>query len=282
MANYDFTLRFFNTELPIVQSVTDNFAKAMYSILPVIGGGGYDPLLYGPTISVPGEVTVESLIVVDDPDDLQAQLDEIRGLYQYGRRYLFKIPEGEDVTTRWVPARLIDIQLGQDFESSTGMMIVPVTLVFSSTMNYWVTNNNVGYDTNHGWLTADPGKGTEASATSENTTASNVYTNNGKFTTYPIISITPTGTPGTITISRTSGAVTVQQISFANLASGEELIIDCWTKQVTVDGVSDYDNFTWDTPGWIDFDPGANSLVVSVGASIPFSLQVKWYELYKS
>ncbi len=252
---------------------SENFANQQAKTVQLPGmDGAFDFYADGVAPSPVGKVTQAFTVEADSPEEMDDKLDEIRALQNYGSRgKLVFQPTRPGDTVRWTWARLLSPKININ-KSDVGLW-QPVTLTFECPEPVFWVDTYVGWTWGDGSQYGDTGlvwggNGFEINAFGGQTIK--VLPNNGNTPSIPHIVIEALSGQSFdgVTIARLDGLLPVETFIYDALVnSGEVLDVDGRSQRVTFEGSADWDNFDFDTPGFMHLLAGNNNIDVALGDS---------------
>jgi hypothetical protein len=269
-----------------VDTIGSGATPTAFQTLPE--GGALD--LYGSQQKHPG--AVERSVTRRLKASTQASLESLffQLLAMRGRRErLYRETATGDI--HWQYARLVEVIADRNYEQTKFKSIQDISLRFITQEAFWrgdlggvwYFDSGEYFDTG---LAFDSGQTYLLASSPTNITVSvGLDTDAGRA---PIRALRMRATAGSsaitsITIARTGG----ESLTFgASIVSGDQLIIDTGTMQVTNNGIDAYDDLTIsptaDMAVWFSLQPGDNPLTVTftgggTGSSIDFYYYEVWY-----
>ena len=253
---------------------SSNFARQQAQTVRMPGmDGAWDNYGDGIAPAPVGKVTQVFRLIVNNRIDMGAQRDAVNLMQSYGTAKLYSQPTDPSDSIRWTWARLLTPQMPQD-KSGNSDLWQTVTLNFECDEPVWWVNSFVS-----GWTFGDGSKygdvgliwgggGNVIEAFGSETTK--VMANAGNTRSIPTITVEtqPGQSFEDIVIQRLEGPLAVEEISYIGLfVPGDVLFINGRSQQVTFNGSSDWDNFDYDEPAFINLLSGDNTIKVLLGDS---------------
>jgi len=230
------------------QSYDDNFADAVPRTVRLPGlSGGFDQYGSGLAPLEIGKVSLDLVIIAATRSAMDAKRRDLRALAFNGVQTLVREVDFS-ANDQWCYARINSIQMPQSEERHSDL---------------W---QRVRID----WQVADPGwrytiaSPDEISASGVLTTDTLSYA--GTQPTHPMITITPPAGESCQNpkVRRYVDGTLVDEVAYAGtVAAEEELVINCETLGVTLDGANAYDDFTNTRAGWFTLLAGDNDIRVT-------------------
>jgi phage-related protein len=252
---------------PAFQSqLRDNFSDMVPRTVRIPGAdGGFDQFGTGKAPTEIGNVSVTFEQYADDNLALQTYRDLVRAMAAWGVCVLSK--ECGDEGTRYCYARVNSITMTEAPNDPVNNQKLTVTVDFQVAEPYWLETGT--------W-------GSPVSVT-VNGSPQAVNSVGGLFRTYPKITLTVTVSTTTLIVFEVGTGATAQsfQISRAgNFTAGDDIVIDCRSMDVKLNGGNDFSiistfthaNFVW-------LEPGNNTVTITrTGGTVTAALE--WYERY--
>lgn len=274
----------FNPALQV--SIRDNFRDLvpMTNRLPGLSGG-YDELGARPAPASIGNVSVTMWVVGDTPAQVQAQIDALGAIADWGVQRLYKSPQGGAVE-RWCEARLNNIDYSQNPRNLPHVR-QRVTLNFQVPNPGW---QNIGTEA-VAWGYFSWGDGTSWGGTPISQSVSGLSTDffvtyAGTVTAYPRIQFeTGAGQSATnFKLQRIEGGLVVDEVSYTGTLTANKLLeIDTRRRAVTIDAADAYTTaFDYRDAGWMRLVSGQNQLRVTMtNPSDAGTVRLRYYEVYR-
>lgn len=269
-----------------VDSIGSGSTPTAYQLLPE--GGALD--LYGSQQKHPGTVERSKSVRLTASTETALEILFFQLLALRGKRdRLYRETSTGDI--HWQYARLVEVTAERSFEQTKFKRIQDISLRFVTQEAFWRGElGGIWYFDSGEYF--DSGLSFDSEQTYSLTSSpTNIIVSIGQDTDAgraPIRALRMMVTAGSsaitsITIARTGG----ESLTFgASIASGDQLIIDTGTMQVTNNGVDEYDNLTIsptaDMAAWFSLQPGDNPITVTftgggTGSSIDFYYYEVWY-----
>jgi len=252
--------------------------------------GGFDVYRSGAAPVAVGDITLRFTLAQETQAGMTALRDAVDTMTSWGKRKLWMQPSSEASPKRWAWARVSSQGMSQKLDEHTDLL-QPVDLHFQLAEPVWYAQPS-GWYLDDGYL-LDAGLtfgGPRASSSSISSGSTLSATNNGS-------------TPVMAKLTFKAGAQTASQISayvtneYGNMACGflwegalaanENLVVNGFERSVLHDAVtgitSGYSSFTrLAGTGFIVLQPGANTITVTGTFSGNITLEVDYFDGYKS
>ena len=252
----------------ILESYSDNFAQMVTRTrrLP-LADGGFDELGSGRSLSEIGTIRQQLHLVADARAEMQAKLDMLAAMIDWGVGTLYDQPTDTNLPERFVRCRVDNVTKTRAFHLHTELH-QPVTVVWQASEPFWLTPGN-GVVWGGGW---EWGDGTLwGGGTGTTVTGSNDFTlaNPGNAYTLPSISIRPGSgkSVSSVLIRRIVGGAVHDEIRYDGpIAAEERFFVDTRRLAVWLEGASAYNSlFSYKNGSWLRLLPGNNTVRVAFG-----------------
>jgi hypothetical protein len=283
--------QFAGVDLPLYGLTFDaNFGEAQPSLVNMPGlNGAFNNHGSLPPPSVPGVVRLSFYLVASQRGEMQAKRDALLALKWQGRRVLRQIlvDENGTETARWCEATVTTISAPQDIAGQTEYF-QPVSMVFGVDRPVWKKHIYTAFwdDGTSRWNTSLVKWGGNADkATDVNGGNTFTISNGGSERALPIL-IVRCGAGQTVTNPQwehmANGKKWADFYYNGTLVADDELIIDCQTLSVTLNGVGVYGDMVWTLKDeqWMYLYPGSNTIEVSWASDEVASTLVVYEEAY--
>lgn len=224
-----------------------------------------------------------------DPDiAMRKAMDAVHRLAYVGRGKLYKTfgkDANGDPDERWMWGKISNITMPTN-QSRPSNLWQPVRMNFSSALPFWFKSGTEAVAT---WGSFVWGDGTAWGGSAPAQAVNGIATLwgeeyvNGIAPTLVRISIIA-GANGITNpkIERWRKGVLQDQVVWTGtMTEGQELEINCRAKQVQLDGVDAYDNFSYATPSWLRLLPGGNTIFFrSANGTDEGDVYLRYYEVY--
>ena len=294
MADYSFGSYTF----PPGVAISDNFGNVVTRTQRLPGlSGGFDNYGDGMAPTQIGNVTISFPLYYqwaqreysesDYLDAMKIARDAIREMVTFGVQLLIK-PVGNG-GSRWCWARVNNIPLSENEDRHTRLR-QNFTLNFQASDPRWFeigTENDLLWGDGRTWNDGSDWGGTVPSpqAVSSVKTEWSVVRDGNAETEPRIIVDVGVGGAENFTLQRLVSGSPVDEVMYlTSLVNGDQLIINCRTHTITLNGADAYDvNFDFTTPDWFLLMPGTNDLRVQMdGGGNAADVTLRYYEAYRS
>lgn len=252
----------------------ENFANQQAKTVQLPGmDGAFDFYADGVAPAPKGRVPVEFRLIASSRDEMDALRDEVRGLQSFGSRgKLVYQPTDPSYAVRWTWARLLTPSMQQNKGQNTDLW-QPVRLTFECTEPVWWVDTFVGWTWGDGSQYGDAGlvwggNGNEIAAFGDDTTKTMVNSGNTRSTPNITIETQAGQSFQNVTVQRLDGLLPEESFTYLGLfVPGDTLFVSGRSQRMTFNGSSDWDNFDFDTPGFMHLLSGDNPIRVLLGDS---------------
>lgn len=213
---------------------------------------------------------------------MRKAMDAVHRLAYVGRGKLYKT-FGDD--SRWMWGKISNISMPTNQARPTNLW-QPVRMNFSSALPFWF---KAGTETATNWGEFSWGDGTPwggsavaVAASGLTTTWTETYSNGIAPTLVRVSIVAGTNGAENPTLQRIVDGAVVDEVSWTGvMVDTDELQIHSRAKQVQLNSVDEYANFTYETSAWMMLEPGANSMKLTMAnASDEADVYLRYYEVF--
>lgn len=269
------------------QALDDNFKDMLARTTRLPGvDGGYDEFGSGNAPSAVGNITHSFYLVSRTREGMQAKLDELGKMVDWGVGTLWYQPTDLTQRDRWTWCRVNRISDSQRLEGNTDLFM-PVSIYFQASQPFWYgRGTQTLWDDGSKWDGAGVKWDGNASAPAPTSVTDSgtvtISSVGGNVHTLAQLSVIKdsAGTVRDIQIERIESGQVVDRVEwYGELTNGQFLSINPRRQAVTRSGANVYSTFDFLNPDWMWLRPGSNTLRVRWTGTA--KLAVRWLERYK-